>query len=100
MAFASMYFTYPGVSEATLRKASACVTSPCSALLEGAGASRQFRAYAATSNLALIEELIKTNHCEGPLLTRFAKGRELPAGEALQVLADDVEQVIPKMFGN
>lgn len=98
MAFASMYFTYPGVSEATLRRAAACMTAPCAALLEGLGAARSFGAYAGTNNRAALEELFASRRCEAGMRDRAARGRELPAGQALDALADELEHEIPKLF--
>jgi hypothetical protein len=98
MTFASLYFTYPGVPEATLRKAAACFSSPCAALAEGAAANRSFGAIASHSNLALVEELFAANRCEPAVLARLARSRPLPAGEALNDLAEALDQELPKQF--
>jgi hypothetical protein len=79
--FASMYFSYPGVSEATLRKAADCAPSPCLMLIEGATANRTFGAYAASDNSDLIGSLLERYSCELAVLQRIRHSRELPAGE-------------------
>lgn len=98
MAFASMYFAYPGVSPQTLRKAVSCMPSSCSALLEAAGANRSFGAFATPDNFALVSELATEHGCEAAVLARIAASRELPAQEALQSVSEDVDQQIPKFF--
>lgn len=92
---ASMYFTYPGVSPATLRKAVECMPSPCGALVEGLGANRGFGAYGATDNLALVQELAQARGCEPALLARVVGTREQPPSEVLEVLADELDTQIP-----
>jgi len=72
-----MYFSYPGVSEATLRKAAGCAPSPCLMLIEGATA----------------------NSCEPAVLHHIRKSRDLPAGEALEALRDDLGEQIAKHLG-
>jgi len=98
-AFASIYFSYPGVSEATLRKAAGCAPSPCMMLVEGATANRSFGEYAASDNLALIESLLERYSCEPAVLQRIRQSRELPAGEALEGLRDDLGEQIASNLG-
>jgi hypothetical protein len=99
MEFASVYFTYPGVSAETVRKAVGCMPSPCSALLEGAAANRSFGKYGTTDNLALLGELFTARGCEAPSLARVLRSRELLAPEVLsEGLPEDLEGRIPKFF--
>jgi hypothetical protein len=84
LAFSAMYFTYPGVSPQTLRKAVACMSSPCTALAEGVGANRSFGAYAASDNLELVVQLAQERGCERELFDRSAKSAEVSAAEALE----------------
>jgi hypothetical protein len=97
--FASMYFTYPGVREETLRKASGCMPAPCSALIEGVVAARSFGSFASRDNLPLIRELYASNGCEPALLERIGAARELDPGEALELAADDLPAQIAKHLG-
>ena len=98
MAFASMYFTYPGVPPEVLRKAVGCMPSPCSALLEGAGANRAFGAFGTVDNFEVVDELAKAHGCEPAVLARVHQSVELPAGDALRALADDLDRRIPDFF--
>ena len=97
--FASIYFSYPGVSEATLRKAADCAPSACVMLIEGATANRTFGAYGATDNLELIGSLVERYGCEAAVLERIRQSRELPAPEALEALQDDLGEQIAKHLG-
>jgi hypothetical protein len=94
--FASMYFTYPGVREETLRKASHCMPSPCSALIEGVVAARSYGRFGARDNLPLIRELYAANGCEPAMLERMDAARELDPGEALELAVDDLPEQIAK----
>ena len=96
-AFASMYFAYPGVKPETLRKAVACTGTPCTTLIEGAGANRAFGAYA-SDNLQLVLELAAKQGCEPAMLARAVATEEVPAAKALEILGDDLEAQIPKRF--
>jgi hypothetical protein len=98
IAFASLYFTYPGVKAETVRKAVACMPSPCSALLEGAGANRAFGAYGGANNLDLISDLAVEHDCDSVTLDRVSRFRELTASESLTSAAEDVGGQIPKWF--
>lgn len=97
--FASIYFSYPGVSEATLRKAAGCAPSPCVMLVEGATANRAFGAYAASDNSALIGSLLERYSCEPAVLERIRQSRELLATETLEGLRDDLGEQIGKYLG-
>ncbi len=94
--YASIFFTFPGVSQDTVRKALNCMLSPCVALTEGAGANRSFGAYAATDNLPLLEEIAAAHDCEEALIARAANSQEMAAGEALEAAARDLHSQIPK----
>lgn len=96
---ASMYFTYPGVSPATLRKAVECMPLPCGALVEGLGANRGFGAYGATDNLALVQELAQARGCEPALLARILGTQELPPSDVLEALAEELDTQIPTRLG-
>lgn len=96
--FGSMYFAYPGVSPATVRRAVACMPSPCPALLEGASANRAFGAFASVDNFALVGELARERGCESAVLERIALSKQVSAAEALEQVADDLDQQIPKYF--
>jgi len=100
IAFASLYFTYPGVKPETVREAVECMPSPCSALLEGAGANRTFDPYGGADNLDLVTDLAREHGCESATLDRVRRFRELTAGETLTVVADDVAGQIPKFFSD
>jgi hypothetical protein len=99
VAFASVYFAYPGVSEATLRKAAECAASPCAMLIEAATANRTFGAYGASDNLALIGSLVERYGCEAAVLERIRQSRELPATEALEALRDDLGEQVERYLG-
>jgi hypothetical protein len=94
--YASIFFTFPGVSHDTVKKALDCMLSPCVALTEGAGANRSLGAYAATNNLPLLREIAGEYDCEEALIARAADGQEMSAGEALEAAARDLESQIPK----
>ena len=98
VAFASMYFTYPGVKPETLRRAMGCVPLPCVALMEGAGANRAFGVYA-SDNLALVSELAAANGCEKAVIDLAVHSKELPASAALEQLGEDVDAQIPRQLG-
>ena len=98
IALASLYFTFPGVKPETVRKAVECMPSPCSALLEGAGANRTFGPYGGFDNLDLVSDLARDRGCESAILDRARGARELQASEALSSAAEDVGQQIPKRF--
>jgi hypothetical protein len=85
-AFASIYFTFPGVSRATLTKALGCMPAPCSALTEGMGASRSFGAYGATDNRDLLKELAAARGCDSDVMDRLGAAQELGSGEAVGML--------------
>jgi len=95
---ASLSFTYPGVKPETLRKAVACMPSPCPALIEGAGANRTFGAYGGVDNLDLVSDLAREHGCESASLERARHTRELAASEALDVAGDDMGVRIPKLL--
>lgn len=97
VAFASMYFTYPGIKPETLRKAVGCMITSCTSLIEGAGANRAFGSYA-SDNLQLVLDLAAKRGCEPAMLTRAAATDEVPAAKALEILGDDLETQIPKRF--
>jgi hypothetical protein len=97
MVFASLYFAYPGVAPETMRKALACMPSPCPALIEAAGGNRAFGTFATPDNLDLTIELAKSRGCDEPLLDRVAHTRELSASDALTALSD-VDTRIPDFF--
>ncbi len=94
MAFASLYFNYPGVRPDTVRKAVACMPAPCSALVEGAGANGAFGAFGATDNRALLKKLATENGCEAAAFEYFSHNQEIPAGDALAGLSNE----IPRFF--
>ena len=98
-AFSSLYFTYPGVNPETVKKAVACTPAPCSALLEGAAASKSFGHYGATDNLPLIHELSRNLGCDEALLSRTAESQEIPVGDALESLSEEMADRIPKLLG-
>jgi hypothetical protein len=100
IAFASLYFTYPGVKPETVRKAVACMPSPCSALLEGAGANRTIGPYGGADNLDLVSDLAREHGCESATLDRVRRFRELTASETLTAVADDFAGQIPKFFSD
>jgi hypothetical protein len=86
--FASIYFAYPGVAPATVRRAASCMPSPCPALIEAAAGNRAFGAFATPDNLPLTIELTRSFGCDGALLDRAAHGRRMPAAEAAKALAE------------
>ncbi len=98
VAFASMYFAYPGVKPETLRRAMRCVPLPCVALLEGIGANRAFGSYA-SDNLSLVTGLAAENGCEKAFIDLAAGTRPLPASDAMQRLVIDVDGQIPRLLG-
>jgi len=96
IAWASLYFTYPGVDPETVRKAVACMPSPCPALLEGAAVNRAFGAYDA-DNLDLVSDLARSHGCESAMLDRVRRTRELAAGDALAE-GFESDNGIPQLF--
>jgi hypothetical protein len=99
-AFASLYFTFPGVNPGTLRKAVGCMPSPCSALLEGAGANRTVGAYGSVDNLDLVSDLAREHGCESATLDRARRTRELVPSEALDSAGEDISGRIPKLLSD
>jgi len=95
---ASLNFTYPGVRPETVRKAVACMPSPCPALIEGAGANRTFGAYGAVNNLDLVSDLAREHGCESASLDRARRTRELVPSEVLDFAAEDIGGRIPKFL--
>ena len=98
VAFASMYFTYPGVKPETLRRAMQCVPMPCVALVEGVGANKAFGSYGG-DNLAVVTELAASNGCEKALIGIATSSRDLPAADAIQRMGDDLYAQIPRHLG-
>jgi hypothetical protein len=98
--FASIFFTFPGVSPATVKKALGCMPSPCVALAEGAGANRSFGAYGATDNLTLVEEMAASHRCEDALIARAVGSQEVAAGDALEGAAAHLDERIPNFLGS
>jgi hypothetical protein len=98
LSFSGMYFTYPGVSQETLRRAVSCMSSPCTALAEGVGANRSFGAYAASDNLALVVQLAQERGCERELFDRSAKSAEISASEALENAGVDLGAELPRFL--
>ena len=101
LAFSALYFTYPGVSAETLRKAVACAGSPCSTLFEAVGANRSFGAYGSTDNLSLVQQLAADRNCEAALFERIAKSNELSASDLFQAqreLQDSGGGEIPRLL--
>ena len=98
-AFASLYFSYPGVGEATVREAAACTPAPCAMLIEGAAANRAFSAYGASDNWALIGSLVERYGCETAVLQRIRQSPPLPAPEAVESLREDVGERIANNLG-
>ena len=94
-AYASIFFTFPGVRSETVKKAMDCMLSPCVAVLEGAAANRSFGAVDLTDNLPLLGEIAAARDCEQALIARAADGEELAADEALEA-ARDLGSQIPK----
>ena len=99
-ALASLSFTYPGVKPETVRKAVACMPSPCPALLEGAGANRAFGAYGGVDNLDLVSDLAREHGCESASLDRARRTKELVASEALDSAAEEIGGRIPKFLSD
>jgi hypothetical protein len=97
---AAMYFTYPGVSPDVVQRAVQCMHSPCVALLEGAGANRSFGHHGATDNLPLLRDLSRGRGCDATLFDRMVAGRELAAGEALEIAAQEMDGQIGKFLGD
>ena len=87
--FASVYFAYPGVREATLRKAVTCAPSPCVMLIEGAIANRML-ANGPGDNSGLIGTLFPQYGCEPAVLERIRQSRKATAGEALESARNDL----------
>ena len=80
-----------------MRKAAACTGTPCTTLIEGAGANRAFGAYA-SDNLQLVLELAAKQGCEPAMVARAVATEEVPAAKALEILGDDLETQIPRRF--
>lgn len=97
--FGSIYFTYPQVNPETLRKAIGCSPTPCTALLEGAAANQSFGMWTGTNNLSVIRELAAANGCDAALLARTLAGQEIAAGDALEVVGEELPSRIPKFLG-
>jgi hypothetical protein len=81
--WASVYFTYPGVSRETLTRALGCMPAPCSALVEGMGMSRTLGAYGATDNRQLLSQLARDQGCETAVFDRLGAAQELSAAEVV-----------------
>ena len=84
----------------TVRKAVACMPSPCPALLEGAGANRAFGAYGGVDNLDLVSDLAREHGCESASLDRARRTKELVASEALDSAAEEIGGRIPKFLSD
>jgi hypothetical protein len=96
-AFASIYFTYPGVDPDVVRKAIDCAPTPCVALVEGAAANRAFGAYGGIDNFALVRELAAAHGCEAPVFDRVSTSREISAADALEA-SEGMEGQIEKFL--
>ena len=98
VAFAARAFTHSGVSEQTMRKALACMPSPCATLAEGVRANRSLGAFGSTDNFEILQQLAAERGCEGALLERMAWSAELGATEALDELDGELGGVLPRML--
>ena len=96
MAMGGMYFAYPGVKPETLKKAMACLGTPCPALLEALGANKAFGSFSGGDNLQLIKELAASRGCETRVITRALEANELSAPDALRSLGADLEAQLPR----
>jgi len=92
-AYASVFFTFPGMRPETVKKALDCMLSPCVAILEGAGANRSFGAYAPVDNLPLLQEIAAARGCESALIARAVDSEELVGDEALEAATDLALQI-------
>jgi hypothetical protein len=99
LSFASMYFGYPGVDPATVRKAMSCSLSPCVALAEAAAINKSIGGIGGGDNLALLNQLADEKGCEAALFTRINGTHEMVTGEALDVISDDLPLDIPRHLG-
>jgi RNA polymerase sigma factor (sigma-70 family) len=96
--FASIYFSYPGVSEATLRKAFACMPSPCTSLMEGAAANQAIGAFIDSDNSALIRSLSQERDCDQAPFDRAFASDGLTSEEALSSQIGDLDTEIPRLL--
>ena len=95
VAFASMFFAFPGVRPDTLQKALACVPAPCVAIGEGLGASRSVGKHESPDHTALLKELGAKYACEPALLERASQSSELPAQVVLNDFHEGIGGAIP-----
>ncbi len=94
----SMYFMYPGVSEAVMKKALNCNTEfRCSALAEGLGAHTIFGDAAHAETLALVSSSVASSGCNPELMDWIRKAKPQSPQELANSL-DGTEQ-IERMLG-
>jgi len=99
VAFASVYFSYPGVRGTTLRQAAGCVPSPCVMLIEGATANRLLGAHGATNSSELVESLLERYSCEPEVLLRVRQGRRRSANNPLDEVRSALGEQIAQHLG-
>src|SRR5712692_9701796 len=96
MTAAGLFFTLPGVSEATVRKALACMDSPCSAIVDGIGLGRSFVAYGGEENLNMLTNLATSRNCESEVIDRASQMPAVSSSDALMVMTSG----LPKFFAS
>jgi len=96
MTAAGLFFTLPGVSEATVRKALACMDSPCSAIVDGIGLGRSFVAYGGDENLNMLTNLATSRNCESEVIDRASQMPAVSSSDALMVMTSG----LPKFFAS
>jgi hypothetical protein len=99
VAFASLYFAYPGVDPETVRKAMGCAVSPCVAMAEAVAFNRSLGQAGGGENLALLNQLAAERGCDATLFARMNGTHEMATAEALETVSDDLPLEIPKHLG-
>ncbi len=97
---ASLYFTYPGVSDETMTRALRCAPAPCLALLEGAGSNRALGMYVESDHFALIERLAQQLGCELGPIERMGQSSQLDPGEAIDSIAPNLSGQLDRLLGD
>jgi len=96
MTRAGLFFTLPGVSEATTRKALGCMDAPCSAIVDGIGLGRSFVAFGGNENLNMLTNLAATRNCESEVIDRASQMPAVSPGDSLMVMTSQ----LPKFFAS
>jgi hypothetical protein len=96
MTGAGLFFTLPGVSEATIKKALGCMDAPCSAIVDGIGLGRSFVAFGGDENLNMLTNLATSLNCESDVIDRASQMPGVSPSDSLMVMTSQ----LPKFFAS